>query len=646
MKKRGFANLIFYAIIILGAILFTTTATQSGFIWSTKDKSVSYSELVGYIQGGDIKSIEIDMGKNSTAYVEAELIEKTADGIETVKTYAPADDLNTLIKSYLDEHPNSIDVKYAILSDEGWSSILMTVMTFAVIGFVLFFFMSQQGGGGGGKVMNFGKSKARLYMRSDKEVTFKNVAGADEEKEELAEVVDFLKYPDRYMKLGARIPKGILLVGPPGTGKTLLARATAGEAGVPFFTISGSDFVEMFVGVGASRVRDLFENAKKNAPCIVFIDEIDAVGRHRGAGLGGGNDEREQTLNQLLVEMDGFTDHQGIIIIAATNRADILDPALLRPGRFDRQIRVGLPDVKGREEILQIHAKNKPIDTKVKLKTIAQGTAGFTGADLENIMNEASLLAAREKKKEISMAEIEEAIKRVAIGPAKKSKLVSEEDKRSTAYHETGHAIVAQVLPSTDPVHEISIIPRGRAGGYTLQLPEKDNEYTLKSKLLNNIAIYFGGRAAEELFLSDISTGAYSDIKQASRIARVMITELGMSDVLGPINFGSGEDDVFIGRDLLRSKNFSEEISATIDREVKSIIDNAHNKAKEILTENKEKVELVVKYLLEKETLSGEEFKSLFETGKLTENPENQTPDMNIEDEIADNTNDTPNEEK
>ena len=419
------------------------------------------------------------------------------------------------------------------------------------------------------------------------------------------------------MKLGARIPKGILLVGPPGTGKTLLARATAGEAGVPFFTISGSDFVEMFVGVGASRVRDLFESAKKSAPCIVFIDEIDAVGRQRGAGLGGGNDEREQTLNQLLVEMDGFSDHQGIIVIAATNRSDILDPALMRPGRFDRQVRVGLPDVKGREEILVVHSRNKPLDSNVKLKTIAQGTAGFTGADLENIMNEASLLTAREKKKEISMIEIEEAIKRVAIGPAKKSKLVTEEDKKLTAYHEAGHAVVAQVLPSTDPVHEISIIPRGRAGGYTLRLPEKDNDYMLKNKLLNLIAIAFGGRAAEELFLDDISTGAYSDINQASSIARGMITEYGMSEVLGPINFGSGEEDVFIGRDLLRSKNFSEEIAATIDKEVKSIVDKCYQKAKDILTENKDKVELIVKYLLEKETLSGEDFRHIFETGAI-----------------------------
>lgn len=633
MKKRGFATLIFYALIIFGGILFMSSAAGGGIFGSSKIERISYNELVKYIQDGQVKSIQIDMAKNSTAYVEA-----TLNTDKIVNTYAPAAELNLSIDAYLNDNPNAFDVKYSISSDESWSSILMTITTLIVIGFVLFFFMSQQGSGGGGKVMNFGKSKAKLYMRNDKEVTFKNVAGADEEKEELTEVVDFLKNPDRYMKLGARIPKGILLVGPPGTGKTLLARATAGEAGVPFFTISGSDFVEMFVGVGASRVRDLFESAKKNAPCIVFIDEIDAVGRHRGAGLGGGNDEREQTLNQLLVEMDGFADHQGIIIIAATNRADILDPALMRPGRFDRQIRVGLPDIKGREEILQVHSKNKPVASSVNLKTIAQGTAGFTGADLENIMNEASLLAARNRKKEITMTEIEEAIKRVAIGPAKKSKLVTQDDKKLTAYHEAGHAIVAQVLPSSDPVHEISIIPRGHAGGYTLRLPEKDNEYMLKNKLLNLVTICFGGRAAEEIFLDDISTGAYSDITQATRIARGMITEYGMSDVLGPINFGSGEDDVFIGRDFLRSKNFSEEVAAMIDKEVKNIIDHSYSQAKEILIENKEKVETIVQFLLEKETLSGDEFRSIFETGKIGSDNNKQTSEMNNDVENTNNT--------
>lgn len=617
MKKKSLGTLIFYVLIILGAFLYIGSITGSNIFTNGNITKITYNELVADIQDDQIASIEISMGKNETAYVQAKLTEQKSGNDQYVTAYVPIAEFNAMVDAYLADNPGSIDVTYGMLSEDTWSTILMIVMMIAVIGFVFFIFMSQQGGGGGGKVMNFGKSKARMYTRSDKDVTFKDVAGADEEKEELAELVDFLKYPDRYMKLGARIPKGILLVGPPGTGKTLLARATAGEAGVPFFTISGSDFVEMFVGVGASRVRDLFESAKKSAPCIVFIDEIDAVGRQRGAGLGGGNDEREQTLNQLLVEMDGFSDHQGIIVIAATNRSDILDPALMRPGRFDRQVRVGLPDVKGREEILVVHSRNKPLDSNVKLKTIAQGTAGFTGADLENIMNEASLLTAREKKKEISMVEIEEAIKRVAIGPAKKSKLVTEEDKKLTAYHEAGHAIVAQVLPSTDPVHEISIIPRGRAGGYTLRLPEKDNDYMLKNKLLNLIAIAFGGRAAEELFLDDISTGAYSDITQASSIARGMITEYGMSEVLGPINFGSGEEDVFIGRDLLRSKNFSEEIAATIDKEVKSIVDKCYKKAKDILTENKDKVELIVKYLLEKETLSGEDFRHIFETGAI-----------------------------
>ena len=617
MKKKSLGTLIFYVLIILGAFLYIGSITGSNIFTNGNITKITDNELVADIRNDQIASIGISMGKNETAYVQAKLTEQKSGNDQYVTAYVPIAEFNAMVDAYLADNPGSIDVTYGMLSEDTWSTILMIVMMIAVIGFVFFIFMSQQGGGGGGKVMNFGKSKARMYTRSDKDVTFKDVAGADEEKEELAELVDFLKYPDRYMKLGARIPKGILLVGPPGTGKTLLARATAGEAGVPFFTISGSDFVEMFVGVGASRVRDLFESAKKSAPCIVFIDEIDAVGRQRGAGLGGGNDEREQTLNQLLVEMDGFSDHQGIIVIAATNRSDILDPALMRPGRFDRQVRVGLPDVKGREEILVVHSRNKPLDSNVKLKTIAQGTAGFTGADLENIMNEASLLTAREKKKEISMIEIEEAIKRVAIGPAKKSKLVTEEDKKLTAYHEAGHAVVAQVLPSTDPVHEISIIPRGRAGGYTLRLPEKDNDYMLKNKLLNLIAIAFGGRAAEELFLDDISTGAYSDINQASSIARGMITEYGMSEVLGPINFGSGEEDVFIGRDLLRSKNFSEEIAATIDKEVKSIVDKCYQKAKDILTENKDKVELIVKYLLEKETLSGEDFRHIFETGAI-----------------------------
>ena len=634
MKKLGLGKIVFYLIALLGLILFMNS-TGGGSLFNNKNvESVNYNQLIDYIENGEIKSIEVDMGRNSTAYVEAEL-HKTVDGeTQTITAYAPIDELNAVILNYLDENPDSFTVDYQILSEDAWSSILMVIMMVAVIAFIVIIVLSQQSGGGGGKVMNFGKSKAKLYTSSDKEVTFKNVAGADEEKEELAEVVDFLRYPDRYMKLGARIPKGVLLVGPPGTGKTLLARATAGEAGVPFFTISGSDFVEMFVGVGASRVRDLFSSAKKNAPCIIFIDEIDAVGRHRGAGLGGGNDEREQTLNQLLVEMDGFSDHQGIIIIAATNRSDILDPALLRPGRFDRRITVGLPDVKGREEILQVHSVNKPLSDNVDLRTIAKMTVGFTGADLENVMNEASLLAARKKLKEISMNELQESITRVIAGPEKKSKIVTDDDKKITAYHEAGHALVMISLPNCDPVHEISIIPRGAAGGYTMHLPDKDDVYMSKNKLTDMITSLLGGRAAEEIELNDICTGAVSDIDRATKIARSMITVFGMSDELGPISFESGNEDVFIGRDFLRSKNYSENIASVIDKETKKIIDTCYEKAKEIIINNKDKMNIIVNELLDRETLSGEEFANLFNTGTI----DGITPEMDDIEEMSEDS--------
>ncbi len=622
MKKRGFATLIFYIAILIGAYLFMTSVSGGGLFGSSAKKEVNYTEFTEYLNESKISTLKISMGQNSASYVDAELANETEEGVKQLYLYAPSDELSNDVKTYQEENPGKLTVEYSILSEDSWSSILMTVMTFVVIGFVLFFFLSQQGAGGGGRVMNFGKSKAKLYTGSDKAVNFEDVAGADEEKQELEEVVDFLKYPDRYKKLGARIPKGVLLVGPPGTGKTLLARATAGEAGVPFFTISGSDFVEMFVGVGASRVRDLFENAKKSSPCIVFIDEIDAVGRHRGAGLGGGNDEREQTLNQLLVEMDGFSDHQGIIVIAATNRADILDPALLRPGRFDRQITVHPPDVKGREEILKVHARNKPLSNNVQLKQIAKATAGFTGADLENVMNEASLLAARTKSKNISMNHLQESIKRVIAGPEKRSMVVTEHDKRITAFHETGHAIVSQVLKNCDPVLEISIIPRGSAAGYTINLPETDDTHMSRNKLLDTITMMLGGRAAEEIMLDDICTGAVSDIDRATKIARTMITNYGMSELLGPISYGSGDDDVFIGRDFLRSKNYSEDIAALIDSETRKIMDACYAKAKEIVSSNKDKVELIVKELYEREALSGEEFRQLFETGEITEKEE------------------------
>lgn len=492
-----------------------------------------------------------------------------------------------------------------------WSQILPSIlMGLLFIG--AWFFIMQQGQGGGSRVMSFGRSRARLINDDKKRVTFKDVAGVEEAKEELQEVVEFLKHPKKFIEIGARIPKGVLLVGPPGTGKTLLARAVAGEAGVPFFSISGSDFVEMFVGVGAARVRDLFEQAKKNAPCIVFIDEIDAVGRQRGAGLGGGHDEREQTLNQLLVEMDGFTINEGIIIIAATNRPDILDPALLRPGRFDRQIVVDIPDIKGREEILKVHARNKPLEENVDLSILARRTPGFTGADLENLLNEAALLAVRRNKKRIGMQELEEAITKVIAGPEKKARIMTDKERKLVAYHEAGHAVVAHLLPTVDPVHEISIIPRGRAGGYTLILPKEDRFFMGKTELLEQVTHLLGGRASEELVLNEISTGAQNDIERATEIARRMVMEYGMSENLGPMTLGNKHEEVFLGRDLARGRNYSEEVAAEIDREVRNIIERCYDRARNLLTENINKLHKVAEALLEREKLSEEEFLEIF----------------------------------
>ncbi|MCZ8523686.1 MULTISPECIES: ATP-dependent zinc metalloprotease FtsH [Paenibacillus] len=515
--------------------------------------------------------------------------------------------------------------------DNVWISFLTSIIPFVII-FILFFFLLNQAQGGGGKVMNFGKSRARLYNEEKKRVTFEDVAGADEEKQELVEVVEFLKDPRKFAAVGARIPKGVLLNGPPGTGKTLLARAVAGEAGVPFFSISGSDFVEMFVGVGASRVRDLFENAKKNAPCIIFIDEIDAVGRQRGAGLGGGHDEREQTLNQLLVEMDGFGANEGIIIVAATNRPDILDPALLRPGRFDRQITVDRPDVKGREAVLKVHARNKPLNKDVKLDQLSRYTTGFTGADLENLLNEAALIAARRNRKDISMAEIDEAFDRVIVGTQKKSRVISEREKRMVAFHEAGHTIVGIHVENAEMVHKVTIIPRGRAGGYVMMLPKEgeDRMMQTKSELLDKVTGLLAGRVSEELFIGEIGTGAYSDFQRATGIIRRMITEFGMSDKLGPMQFGTTQGQVFLGRDIGHEQNYSDAIAYEIDQEMQSMIRACYDRAKEILSKYSDQVRLIAETLIDKETLEKEQIKELIDTGKL--GPVAGEPGVKVED--------------
>ncbi|GIP41335.1 ATP-dependent zinc metalloprotease FtsH [Paenibacillus sp. J31TS4] len=537
---------------------------------------------------------------------------------KTFKTRAPIDDR---VIALIEQSKVNEEIYEKMDGDSIWISFLTSIIPFVII-FILFFFLLNQAQGGGGKVMNFGKSKARLYNEEKKRVTFEDVAGADEEKQELVEVVEFLKDPRKFAAVGARIPKGVLLVGPPGTGKTLLARAVAGEAGVPFFSISGSDFVEMFVGVGASRVRDLFENAKKNAPCIIFIDEIDAVGRQRGAGLGGGHDEREQTLNQLLVEMDGFGANEGIIIVAATNRPDILDPALLRPGRFDRQITVDRPDIKGREAVLKVHARNKPLSKDVKLDTLARYTTGFTGADLENLLNEAALIAARRNRKDITMAEIEEAFDRVIVGTEKKSRVISDRDRKTVAFHEAGHAIIGYYARDAHMVHKVTIVPRGRAGGYVMMLP-KDNDDPLivtRSELLDQITGLLGGRVSEELNIGEIGTGAYDDFRKATAIARRMIVEYGMSDKLGPMQFGTTQGgQVFLGRDFGHEQNYSDAIAYEIDQEMQRIIRECYDRAKEILTTHRDKVHLVANTLLEKETLVKEQIIQLIETGEIQE---------------------------
>ena len=569
---------------------------------NSKPADISYTSFMQHVQQDEIKQVTI---------VDNVISGKLKDGKE-FSTVAPND--SKLVEKL---EAKKVDIKAELPPQPPWwMSILSSILPMLII-VGLWFMLMNQGGAGGGKVMNFGKSRARRYDEEKLKITFKDVAGADEAKQELEEVVEFLKHPQKYNDLGAKIPKGVLLYGPPGTGKTLLAKAVAGEAGVPFFSISGSDFVEMFVGVGASRVRDLFDQAKKSAPCIVFIDEIDAVGRQRGAGLGGGHDEREQTLNQLLVEMDGFSANEGIIMIAATNRPDILDPALLRPGRFDRQIVVDRPDIKGRTEILKVHVKGKPMGQDVNLDVIAQRTPGFTGADLSNLVNEAALLTARKDKKAINMPEMEEAAERVIMGPERKSRVISDKEKRLTAYHEGGHTIVGMMLEHTDPVHKVTIIPRGRAGGYTLSLPKEDKYYATRSEMLDELKVLLGGRVAEALVLKEISSGASNDLQRATQLARQMICEYGMSENIGPVTFGHRQDQVFLGRDIARDKDYSEEVAAEIDKEVRSFMEDAYAATEKLLSDNIDKLHVIAKALMEKETLEEEEINQLVKYGHI-----------------------------
>ena len=606
MNHSILRNLAFYALMFF--VVWTVADYMSGSHQTAQATALGYSDFTEKVTAGDVDKVVI---------VQNNIRGTLKDGTEftTIAPDAPSNDRDLYTR---------LSEKGVTISAENppeppwWQTLLTSLIPIALlIGF--WFFIMQQSQMGGGRMMNFGKSRVRLMVSDKKKVTFADVAGADEAKQELEEVVEFLKTPDKFNELGARIPKGVLLFGPPGTGKTLLAKAVAGEAGVQFFTISGSDFVEMFVGVGASRVRDLFEQAKKAAPCIVFIDEIDAVGRQRGAGLGGGHDEREQTLNQLLVEMDGFASNEGIIIIAATNRPDVLDPALLRPGRFDRQIVVDKPDVRGREAILKVHTKGKPVADDVDLDVLARRTPGFTGADLSNLVNEAALLAARRDKKKITMAEMEEAIERVLAGPERKSHVMTDEEKRLTAYHEGGHTLVGLLLEHADPVHKVTIIPRGRAGGYMLSLPKEDRSYRTRSELIDRIKVALGGRVAEEVVLGEISTGASSDIQQATRIIRSMIMEYGMSDAIGPIAYGEENHQVFLGRDLNRERNYSEEIAGEIDREVRRYIEEAYEACRTIIVENRDKLDLIAKELLERETLSAAELEELMTKGTISE---------------------------
>jgi len=629
LKRKYLGGVGFYVLLFLIVLLMFGI-----FNYEPGIDSIIYSELLSNIKAGRVSELVItDRTATITLRdVKEEYPNANKRVADISSIYLLYEDAGEEIQAQMDAGTLKVDTP-APQAMPWWLSLLPTLLTVGI--FVLFWFVFMRQSQGGGKMMNFGKSNARMSQDGDTHVTFKDVAGADEEKEELAEIVDFLKDSSKFVELGARIPKGVLLVGPPGTGKTLLAKAVAGEAKAPFFSISGSDFVEMFVGVGASRVRDLFDRAKKNAPSIIFIDEIDAVGRHRGAGLGGGHDEREQTLNQLLVEMDGFGANEGIIIIAATNRPDILDPALLRPGRFDRQVVVNYPDVKGREEILKVHSRGKPLEQDVDLSVIAKTTSGFTGADLENLMNEAALSAAKQGKKKIAMADIENSIMKVIAGPEKRSKTVTDKEKRLVAYHEAGHAIMHKLLPNCDPVHEISIISRGRAGGYTLSLPTEDKNYVSKQDMLDEIKALLGGRTAEKLVLDDISTGASNDIMRSTKIARDMVTKYGMSDALGPMTFGSDNDEVFLGMSYAQTRDYSEQVAAEIDAEVRKIVDDAYAVCLQKLAEHREQLDRIAEALMEKEKLSGEEFEELF-AGK-TEEPvcEDETEVQNLTEDSA-----------
>ena len=642
MKKSARGPLIY----ILGFILVLLLVNWLMSAPAEDTSDISYDKFLSYVEAGGIQKVVI---VNHDLYALADPSEIDPESFPDQFDYhtyvTDIEQLNNDIKAITnatDSTQYGFDLTYEPEPEASLlESLLPWLIPVALMG-VLFYILMRQQQGSGNKALSFGKSRARMNVGDKHKKTFADVAGADEEKEELAEIVEFLRNPKRFIELGARIPKGVLLVGPPGGGKTLLAKAVAGEAGVPFFSISGSDFVEMFVGVGASRVRDMFDNAKKNSPCILFIDEIDAVGRHRGSGMGGGHDEREQTLNQLLVEMDGFQTNEGIIILAATNRKDILDPALLRPGRFDRQIVVNYPDVKGREEILKVHAKGKPLDDDVNLKVIAKRTPGFIGADLENVLNEAAILTARAKKLKIGMTEIEEAITRVIAGPAKKSRVITEKDKRCTAYHEVGHAICAKAQPECDPVHEVSIIPRGMAAGYTLSLPEDDAVFVFKSKLIASLTMMLGGRAAEALVLGDVSTGAVSDLQRASETARDMVIKFGMSDVIGPVFLGSNQE-LFLGKEIGHTKSYSEELAGKIDAEVKRLLETAYDKAENILKEHDAMLHRVADVLIERERIDGDEFNTLWDGGELPpmeqpkpkaeepEKPENAQPESNAE---------------